>query len=398
MKDLVAALGRSRVVDARVAAREAVQEALSKLGGQRVALALLTSTVDHDAAAVFEAVRGELHEAPISGVTTSLGVLGVDGVSAGNDGVVGVLLFGENPGRRYEVGFAELGNDPRAAGRAAASQVASRGEGQPRVLLVMASPGSEEDVLTGIVEVFPNTPVYGGSAADNTISGEWSVFTNEGPRSSAVSVVGLFGDVKIGGAFLSPYAPTTHSAVVTSGHERVIEALDGEPAANVLARWLGSSIDFQLKEGGNILAQTALSPLAIRRETARGDHFVTLHPASIEQPSGSVSVFARAAVGQTVCLMAGTRHGLIEILPKLLDEALESGELAADEVRAGLLIYCAGCAGAIGQELDRGLRQHLGSRLAGVPLIGMCTFGEQGHVPGLGSVHQDLSVGLVLIG
>jgi hypothetical protein len=28
----------------------------------------------------------------------------------------------------------------------------------------------------------------------------------------------------------------------------------------------------------------------------------------------------------------------------------------------------------------------------------MCTFGEQGFIPGLGNVHQDLSVSLLLIG
>ncbi len=31
-----------------------------------------------------------------------------------------------------------------------------------------------------------------------------------------------------------------------------------------------------------------------------------------------------------------------------------------------------------------------------VPMLGLCTFGEQGHIPGLGNVHQDLSLGLTL--
>jgi len=34
--------------------------------------------------------------------------------------------------------------------------------------------------------------------------------------------------------------------------------------------------------------------------------------------------------------------------------------------------------------------------LPGVPMLGLCTFGEQGHIPGLGNVHQDLSLSLTL--
>jgi hypothetical protein len=29
-------------------------------------------------------------------------------------------------------------------------------------------------------------------------------------------------------------------------------------------------------------------------------------------------------------------------------------------------------------------------------MLGLCTFGEQGHIPGLGNVHQDLSLSLTL--
>ncbi|MEO1175099.1 MAG: hypothetical protein AAFX94_24050, partial [Myxococcota bacterium] len=59
------------------------------------------------------------------------------------------------------------------------------------------------------------------------------------------------------------------------------------------------------------------------------------------------------------------------------------------------LIYCAGCAGAVGPALDRGVAEWA-SRLPGVPLMGLCTFGEQGFVPGHGNRHGNLSVGLVL--
>jgi len=78
--------------------------------------------------------------------------------------------------------------------------------------------------------------------------------------------------------------------------------------------------------------------------------------------------------------------------------AQTSARLAPEKTRAALLIYCAGCAGAVGPELDQALRARLRPLLKDIPLLGLCTFGEQGHIPGLGNVHQDLSVSLLLLG
>ena len=44
------------------------------------------------------------------------------------------------------------------------------------------------------------------------------------------------------------------------------------------------------------------------------------------------------------------------------------------------------------------LQAELGPRLGSAPLLGLCTFGEQGFVPGIGNLHQDLSVSLLLLG
>lgn len=96
--------------------------------------------------------------------------------------------------------------------------------------------------------------------------------------------------------------------------------------------------------------------------------------------------------------MAGSADGLIDVVGELVRTALRSSGLRKDEVRGGALIYCAGCAGAVGPSLDEGLRRQLAPELGDIPLLGMCTFGEQGFVRGLGNVHQDISVSLVLIG
>jgi hypothetical protein len=64
-------------------------------------------------------------------------------------------------------------------------------------------------------------------------------------------------------------------------------------------------------------------------------------------------------------------------------------------VKGAALIFCAGCAGALGSRIDEGLKT-FSRLLPGVPMLGLCTFGEQGFIPGLGNVHQDLSLSLTL--
>lgn len=399
MTQLLAGLGWSVHADTAVAITDAIAQALPLLHGSAPSVAFVTVTVEHDAQRVFAAVQAALPGVAIHGITTSLGLLGEKGVLSGPDGVVGVLLLAGAQGVRVAAGAAPLGADPAAAARSAAQQLLAQGDGElPRVILFNASPGHEEALLQALAEALPGVPAYGGSAADHAIAGEWSVFTSAGPQKEALSLVGIFGPVAVGGAIRAPYAPTARSGQVTASAGRTLQQLDGRPAAEVLNEWLDGTLSEQVQEGGNILAQTALRPLGIKCQTAAGVHWLTIHPAHINVPDRSVALFACAEPGQTLSVMNGSVAGLTTVLGELCTESLARAELTPSQVRLGILIYCAGCAGAIGPALDAGLREQLTGRLGGAPLLGMCTFGEQGFVPGFGNCHQDLSVSLLLIG
>ena len=387
-------IGTKSEVGAAVA--QAVEEARRGMGADTPAVALLTSTVDFSAKEVFAAVKRLLPGVPVHGITTSLGVLGSAGISGAGAGAVGLMLLKGIDGIGLVVGSAPIDGDGKAAGRKAAQAIVARAGGaKPALLLFNASPGVEEDVLAGVAEVLPGVPVHGGSAADNAIAGEWSVYTEEGPIPSGVSLAAVMGAVKVGTAFLAPFRDTGKTVAVTTGAGRSIAALDGKPAAQVLNALLDGALAFQLKEGGNILAQTSLKPLATKRTEA---HYLTMHPAAVKKPADSVDVFAQVKVGDTLHVMEGRPEELTGALTPLVEQALKSGDMDSGKVRAALLIYCAGCAGAVGPLLDEALRTHLGARLPGVPVLGMCTFGEQGCVPGVGNLHQNLTLGLALLG
>jgi len=147
------------------------------------------------------------------------------------------------------------------------------------------------------------------------------------------------------------------------------------------------------RDGGNLLVQTALSPLGI----AHGeDFYLLLHPAQAHA-TGEVDLFAEAPEGAKLCLMSGSVDSLVGIIDSLVDHCLSSAKLEAKDARGAFLIYCAGCAGAVGGRIEEVLSR-LAARLPGVPLLGFCTFGEQGFVPSVGNVHTNLSVALVVAG
>lgn len=401
MSQLHVGLGRSFLAEPRAAVLEAVTAAQRTLGGRTPGLAFFTATVEHSAPALWHALRQALPETPLHGITTSLGLLGKDGVLSGPDGVVGVMLLAGDGPVRFAVGYSDISGDDdgRSSGRAAAQQIVAQGRGEkPALLLFNAAPGQEEGLLAGVAEVLPDVPAYGGSAADHAIAGEWSVFTDGGARKNAISIAALFGPIAVGGALIAPYKPAGPTAVVTRGSGRTLAELDGKPAAQVLNGWIDGRLEYQLAQGGNILAQTALRPLARRYETPLGPHYVTLHAAHVHVPGHEIDLFAGIQQGGELCLMEGSAEGLIDVVGELVQTALRESGLRKDQVRGGVLIYCAGCAGAVGPSLDEGLRRHLAPALSDVPILGMCTFGEQGFVRGLGNVHQNISVSLVLIG
>ena len=104
-----------------------------------------------------------------------------------------------------------------------------------------ASPGIEEEVLKGISAVVGNqVPVYGGSAADNTLEGKWRVFSNDKVFQSGFSIAVIFSTNKIGAAFHSGYLGSSKNAVATDvkdDESRTLQTLDGRPAAEVYNEW-----------------------------------------------------------------------------------------------------------------------------------------------------------------
>lgn len=352
-------------------------------------VALVSATVDRDVPQLHAALRDALPRVALHGATTCASVLTTAGPAPN---AVAVLLLSSASG--LAVASARAAPDGAAAGRAAAHRLAARMGGPQNVrhVLLHATPGLEEAVLHGISEVLGDTPVFGGSAADNTVEGHWRLLSSdEGVFDAGVSLVGVGDPVRFGACLLPPYEPSARSAKITEADGRAIVTLDGRRAGDVLREWVGDSIEEQAAAGGNVIVECAGFPLGIDK----GDGaFVGIHAASIDGGSGAVGLFAEANEGEVLTVMdkIGGKDSATAAaigLERAYEQAVKNGGLG--DPKAGVLIYCGGLSIAVGDALGASLDPLKGKP----PMLGMTAFGEQGAIEG-SNVHSNLAVGIAL--
>lgn len=292
-------------------------------------------------------------------------------------GVFALVGSGGDPEAR-SVARATDARGARSAAQAAVEEL-RRTCPQPDVLLLYATPGFEERVLEGIHDAFDSAPppLYGGSAADDDLSGAWRVLAGDTAMASGFVLVGFTSRQPIHGSFVAGYNPGRRSGRVTAASGRRLRRIDGRPAAEVYDEWLGGALRPLLETGGVVLAETTMHPLGrvVDRIGAISRYLLT-HPHRVE-PDGSLELFTDVAVGDELVLMVGSRDALFD----RTDQVAARASRAAGAIRGGILVYCGGCVGVTGDATgDVSLR--FGARIDGAPFLGAATFGEQGCFTG----------------
>lgn len=388
-----AATGASSLQDPRAAVAEAWAKASSKLAQPR--LVLVASTVRYDLGAVHAALVETLGDLPFMGGTSSGGVMTDEGFF-GTDGP-GLALFAiEDGGGDYGVGHAPLGSSPReAAGRAVRAALADAGcEGQlPAAVWMITSPGGEEDVVRGIADVVgQDVPLVGGSAADNTIGGNWRQFVRGGVLENHVCVAVLFPSCAMHTSFHSGYDATSHQGVITRAEGRTVFEIDGRPAAQVYNQWLDGALDSVLAaDGGALLAKTNLHPLGrFIREVKGVPYYVLSHPEHANA-DGSLRLFTDVRVGETLVCMTGTVGNLVARAANVVRAALTNAGLTPRDAKGALIIFCGGCLMTVRDQIAQ-VHLNVKRALDGVPFMTSFTFGEQGRIADVGNRHGNLMI------
>lgn len=366
---LNAKTGTSINPDAKKAGREAA-EAVKEVKDAKVAFVF--SGVQYDQKELLKGIAEELPGVPLVGNTSFTGVITDQGFVGGDDGFVGVMAMGDDEMTVGVAGSPKEGTARETGHKVAVEALKKAGrKDAPDYFFMVASPGEEEFYLKGISEVIGRVPFFGGSAADNTITGDWVLFTDDMVTPDGVAVAFFYTDKKMANVYTGAYKETDKAGVITKVEEyRKICEIDGVPALEKYMEWTGATLD-QVK-GGDLLGYSVTAPVGVK--DALGDLIAIRHP-QMANDDMTFNIGNNAAEGTAMILMEGSVDQLINSTGETLDEVRD---MLGTKAGAYLLVHCGGRRAGIGDRIDE-VAEKLKAEAGDVPFITEFTFGEFGH-------------------
>lgn len=365
-------VGSSTAADARAAGKEAAAAAAAGLND--AAVAFVYCSCDYDVDAVVDGVADVMPDTPILGNTSFTGVV-VPGAGyvGGDTPFVGVMAFSDDE-MTVSVTAADRteNDDPFIAGVALAEEALESVDAdiEPDYFYMAASPAEEELYLKGISSVIGRVPFFGGSAADNSIAGDWKLYVNGASFPDGCIAAFFWGGPEMTNLFTGAYRETEDFGVITKVDGlRTIAEIDGVPAAKKYQEWTGCT-DEEIT-GANLLAYSVTSPLGVKDRL--GDLVAIRHPMN-GNDDFSIAVGNNLAEKTCVIRMEATVDELIDSVPQTLQTLIDR---MPGEPVAFHLVHCggrrAGIDARIGEVADAV------AKVAGdVPYIMEFTFGEYG--------------------
>lgn len=253
-------VGYSTNVDAYKSGVETATKA-NKVGN--VKLGMLFTSCDMDQKKIVEGVKSVLGNKPIIGCTSSSGIVVPDGLLQG-DAYSGMMAFADDD---LIVGVAgsEAGKNPREIGKKIAREAITNAgiKKVPSYFYMVASPKEEEEYLKGIEDVIGTVPFFGGSAADNTVEGKWSIICNDKIFQDGCAVAFFYAKNECKNIYTGAYRETDNVGIITEvRNHRTLAKIDGVGALKKYGEWIGKSTD-ELK-GSNLLVESITKPLGIK--------------------------------------------------------------------------------------------------------------------------------------
>lgn len=366
---LKANVGSSVSPYARTAGREAA--AAAKKGLEEIKMAFVYGSCDYDINHMLEGISDELPGVPLIGNTSFTGIITPEGFIESDDGFVGVMAFSD-PDMAVGIAAKERGNSPIEDGKVIALE-AIKAAGKtcaPNYFYMAASPAEEEFYLKGISSVIGRVPFFGGSAADNSIEGNWKLYTNNAEFSDGVIVAFFYSDVPMTNLFTGAYKETDDFGVITkvNGNRTLVE-IDGIPATKKYAEWTG--LDMEALSGNNLLVTTITSPLGVKDRL--GDLIAIRHPMN-GNDDFSMAIGNNLAEKTCVIRMEASVDELIASSGETLKELIKKMNTPP---AAFHLVHCGGRRAGIGDRIDE-VAKLIKDAAGDIPFIVEFTFGEYG--------------------
>ena len=319
----------------------------------------------------------EVYSCPVIGNTSFTGVIMPEGYIGGDKPFVGIMVLCD-PSMIVGVGFADRKayQSARDAGEAATKHARIMTKmpfnDEPDLMYMTASPTEEEFFLKGANRVVGRVPLFGGSAADNTISGNWSLYLDNKVTGEGVAVALIYMKGGFVNEFTGAYRETKDMGIITKVEgTRKLVSIDGVPAVKKYAQWRGRKPSEFM--GAKLLSETITSPLGVKDRL--GDLIAIRHPMN-GNDDYSMNIGANLAEGTTVIRMEATVDELITSVGKTLKEL---NKKLTKPVVCYHLVHCGGRRAGIDARINE-VYKEIKKNVGGVPFIMEFTFGEYGYV------------------
>lgn len=327
-------VGYSENVDAFASGAETAKMA-NVIENPQVGL-LFTSCVQ-DQNKIMEGAKSVLGDVPVIGCTSSAAICTQDGYLNKETGYSGMMLFGGDL-EVVTAGSAQTSETPREVGRRVARDAISKVKGadvEPDFFFMSASPANEEEYLEGIQDVIGNVPVFGGSAADNTVEGKWSILNDGEAFADGLTIAIFYTKGEMKNLYTGAYHETNNVGVITKVRdERTLVEIDHEPALKKYAEWTGKSVESLM--GNNLLTETICAPLGVKDPI--GKVTAVRHP-MFGNDDLSMNIGANLAENTAVIELSNTPEGILKANEETINNL---NKLMVSEANSYFLVHCGG--------------------------------------------------------
>ena len=325
---------------------------------------------DYDVAELIGSLGKKLG-VPVFGNTSFTGVITPEGYAGGGKPFIGAMALCDPD---LTIGTAALPKEGDSIARgkelAIAAKKAAGRDDAPDYFYMAASPAEEEFYAEGIAEEIGRVPFFGGSAADNTIEGNWLLYADDQCFADGCVTAFFYGGPKMTNLFTGAYRETDDFGVITKiqGNRTICE-IDGVPALKKYQEWRGLPDSDVL--GGNLLGTSVVSPLGVKDRLGK---LVAIRHPMFGNADYSINVGNNLAEKTTVIRMEASVDELIASAGAALKALTDK---TPGRITAFHLVHCGGRRAAIGDrigEVADGLKEAAGD----IPFLAEFTFGEYG--------------------
>ena len=376
------AVAHSDDVDEADVAAEVMDSIQEQLGGPPDA-AFLFSTATYDNVTILAVIRSRWPQVTIAGGTGN----GVFTHTRGClDDSVGMMAF-KSDIVAFSGGFSKgYGEDSFSTTLDALNQAQQGHSGTPSAIFAFPTGlgGNADAAIAAVKHKFgEGVPLFGGLVGDDLKMDVAYTFGTHDTATNAIAVLCVWGEFRTTSGTASGGGRLGPTLEVTDVRDNVIYTLDGKPAFEKAAHYLGDRRDVKTR-GFNlgVLAQDSDEIAYLRSVVTDINN------------QGSITFTGEIPHGSRVAIAVGDRDGYLR-------GARESVELgfaswSVEEPPSGVLVAsCAGRRWVMGRDATKEwdtINTFLKEKGYDIPVIGMFSFGELAPIDGVNRYHNETCV------